>query len=113
MNMKNRLDHVINNIENQYQNCIAKNSRHYIEVEIGKEADALGYPELKSVYRGAHAVVPLKKAVRGMKVRIDGRTFVNYAQFESGIAVPGYVAKDSQKLNKRFIPQDSMILNFN
>jgi hypothetical protein len=28
-----------------------------------------------------------------MKVRIDGRTFVNYAQYDSGIVVPGYVAE--------------------
>jgi hypothetical protein len=111
--MKNRLDHVIKRIETKYRDSIGKNSRHYIEVEIGKEADALGYGDLKSAYQGAHAVVPLKEAVRGMKVRIDGRTFVDYAQFESGIAVPGYVAKDSQMLKKRFAPKDSMILNFN
>ena len=111
--MKNRLDHVLKNIETKYRDFIAASSRHYIEVEIGKEAGALGYRDLKSVYRGTHAVVPLKKAVRGMKVRIDGRTFVDYAQFESGIAVPGYVAKDSQLQRKRFAPRDSMILNFN
>ena len=47
-----------------------------------------------------------------MKVRIDGRTFVNYAQFGSGVAVPGYVAGDSRKPHKTFIPNDSMICNF-
>ena len=113
MTMENHLDHVIAKIESQYREFIASNSRHYIEVEIGKEAEALGYGDLKSLYNGVFAVVPLKKALRGMKVRIDGRTFVNYAQFESGIAVPGYVAKNSQMLTKAFTPEDSMILNFN
>jgi hypothetical protein len=47
-----------------------------------------------------------------MKVRIDGRTFVNYAQFESGVVVPDYVARDAGLSYKTFIPKDSMILNF-
>jgi hypothetical protein len=47
-----------------------------------------------------------------MKVRIDGRTFVNYAQFESGVVVPGFVAKAAGLKYKTFIPLDSMILNF-
>jgi hypothetical protein len=111
--MENRLDDVLANIESKYREFIAESSRNYIEVEIGKAAEALGYGDLKSLYDGVYAVVPLRKALRGMKVRIDGRTFVNYAQFESGIAVPGYVAKNSQMLTKAFTPEDSMILNFN
>jgi hypothetical protein len=47
-----------------------------------------------------------------MKVRIDGRTFVNYAQFESGIAVPNYVARQVDLPNRAYIAQDSMICNF-
>ena len=30
-----------------------------------------------------------------MKVRIDGRTFVDYASFDSGLAAPGYVAREA------------------
>ena len=47
-----------------------------------------------------------------MKVRIDGRTYVNYAQLESGVAVPGYVAKEAGLPYKNFEPNDSMIRNF-
>ena len=110
--MENRLDHVLKTIEAKYRDVITEDSRLYAEVEIGHAAGALGYRDLKDKYRGVNAVVPLKTAVRGMKVRIDGRTFVNYAQFESGIAVPGYIAKDTQMFKKSFVPRDSMILNF-
>jgi len=47
-----------------------------------------------------------------MKVRIDGRTFVNYAQYDSGIAVPGYLAKTGRRPFQTFVPNDSMICNF-
>jgi len=47
-----------------------------------------------------------------MKVRIDGRTFVNYAEYPSGIAVPGYLARETGRSYKTFIPNDSMICNF-
>jgi hypothetical protein len=63
-------------------------------------------------YRKVLAVVPVKQARRGMKVRIDGRTFVNYGQLPSGVAIPGYVIQRSSLSYKTFIPNDSMILNF-
>jgi hypothetical protein len=47
-----------------------------------------------------------------MKVRIDGRTFVNYAEYESGVAVPGYLAKVTGQPYHTFVPLDSMICNF-
>ena len=47
-----------------------------------------------------------------MKVRIDGRTFVNYALFDSGVAVPGYIVKDASLPHRTYIPNDSMICNF-
>ena len=58
------------------------------------------------------AVVPLKGPQAGMKVRIDGRTFVNYAEDTSGIAVPGYLAREANREFRTFVPQDSMICNF-
>jgi hypothetical protein len=45
-------------------------------------------------------------------VRIDGRTFVNYAEYDSGIAVPGYIAKALGGSYRTFVPNDSMICNF-
>jgi hypothetical protein len=106
------LDDVLEKIGETYRDHIQNGSRNYVEVNIGKQAEALGYGELTEKYRDAYAVVPLRQAVPGMKVRIDGRTFVNYAQFDSGIAVPGYVVKDTGLAYTTFIANDSMILNF-
>jgi hypothetical protein len=47
-----------------------------------------------------------------MKVRIDDRTFVNYAQFESGIVVPNYVAGQVDLPHRAYIAKDSMLCNF-
>jgi hypothetical protein len=105
------LDDVLEKIGETYRDRIQSGSRFYVEVNIGKQAEALGYGDIGDTYRDAFAVVPLKQAVPGMKVRIDGRTFVNYAQFASGIAVPGYVARDTGLAHSTFIPNDSMILN--
>ena len=102
---------MIEKIGETYRDRIQSGSRFYVEVNIGEQAEALGYSDITAAYRDAYAVVPLKQAVPGMKVRIDGRTFVNYAQFASGIAVPGYVAKDAGLVHTTFTPNDSMILN--
>ena len=110
--MDNRLDEILESLKNTYQAIIHKNARNYVEADIGKEAGRLGYTDLEKKYSDVYAVIPLKEALRGMKVRIDGRTFVNYVQFESGIAVPGYVAGDIRLPHCRYVPNDSMILNF-
>ncbi|MDX9787989.1 MAG: hypothetical protein RBT11_14490 [Desulfobacterales bacterium] len=109
--MENRLDKVLTRMKDKFQNHLITDSRHYMEVDIGKEADEMGFVDIKEKYHHVYAVIPLKEAVAGIKVRIDGRTFVNYAQFDSGIAVPGYVAKDSGLPYKTFIPKNSMICN--
>ncbi|MGD9331798.1 MAG: hypothetical protein PVJ53_10825 [Desulfobacterales bacterium] len=108
---RRHLDDVIETIGNSYREDIQNDSRFYVEVNIGEQAKAMGYGDIQQKFGDAFAVVPLRRAVPGMKVRIDGRTFVNYAQFESGIAVPGYVARDAKLPYKTFIPNDSMILN--
>lgn len=110
--MKYRLDSVLDSMQKTYHDLISGDSRFYIEVDIGKAADRLGYPEVKEKYKHVFAVIPIKVPLEGMKVRIDGRTFVNYVQFESGIAVPGYVAADSQLAARQYVPKDSMICNF-
>ena len=43
---------------------------------------------------------------------ILSRTFVDYAQFESGVVVPGYVAREAGLSYKTYVALDSMILNF-
>lgn len=110
--MNAEMDDIIRSIENVYAAMLSGDARHYIEVSIGKEAAKKGHTDLAEKYKDAYAIVPLKEAMPGMKVRIDGRTFVKYRQFDSGIAVPGYAAKAAGLAQKPYAPNDSMILNF-
>jgi hypothetical protein len=110
--MNPRLGTLLARIGEQYQNDIAPGSRFYCEIDIGRLAESLGCDELKGRYRNVYAIIPLKRPKAGMTVRIDGRTFINYAQYDSGVAVPGYVAKEAGLPFKPFVAQDSMILNF-
>lgn len=110
--MKTEIEKIIASIAEEYRDEIADGARNYVEIDMGDRAEAMGFPELKKRYSKVGVVVPLRRPQKGMKVRIDGRTFVNYAQYDSGIAVPGYIAKDAGLPYKTFIPNDSMILNF-
>ncbi|MDJ0803990.1 MAG: hypothetical protein QNI97_14030 [Desulfobacterales bacterium] len=110
--MKTKLDQIIDTISKEYQDDIMACARNYVEVNIGETAERMGHPELKQKYAAVYAVVPLKAPKPGMKVRIDGRTFVNYALFDSGVAVPGYIAQDASLPRRTYIPNDSMICNF-
>ncbi len=109
--MKRHLNEVLESIAKEYDDNILHGSRHYLEVDIGKHAQVLGYSELEEKYGKVYAIVPLKHPINGMKVRIDGRTFVNYAQYDSGIVVPGYMADEDVQPYKPYIPNNSMILN--
>jgi len=110
--MNNDLDAVLQHISETFQAEILPTSRNYREVDIGKRAEMLGFPDLAQTYRSVNAVVPVKEPVDGMKVLVDGRTFVNYRQFDSGIVVPGYVAEASGLTHHPFAAHDSMVLNF-
>ena len=110
--MRKHLTHIIEKITADHADNIDEASRHYREVSIAEKAAQLGLAEAREHYKNAYAIVPLKSPVEGMKVRIDGRTFVNYVQFGSGIAVPKYVARQTDLPQRAFVPQDSMILNF-
>jgi hypothetical protein len=110
--MENDLDVILTEIGEEFKEQISGNSRHYLEVSISKKSEKLGYYDLQQKFENVYAIVPLKHPVKGMKVRVDGRTFKNYSQFASGIAVPGYVAQQSKLPLKTFTPRDSMILNF-
>ena len=110
--MRENLDKVLSRIGEEYREDIERNSTLYIEVDIGKEAEKLGFADLKEKYRAVNAVVPLKQGTPGMKVRVDGRTYVNYAQFDSGVAVPGYVAKEARLPARHYKANESMILLF-
>jgi hypothetical protein len=106
------LSEILTKIGEDYRENISKNSRHYLEINIGRKAAELGFPDAESQYRDVFAIVPLKHPVGGMKVRIDGRTFVNYAQFESGVVVPNYVAREVDLPCRNYTANDSMICNF-
>jgi hypothetical protein len=107
-----KIDKVLTKIGEEYKEDISGDSRYYVEVDIGKKAGELGFADLREAFHNVNAIVPLRKPAKGMTVRIDGRTFVNYGQLESGIAIPGYVAKEVRLPQGTFEPNDSMILSF-
>lgn len=110
--MKNILNSVLADIELEYSNKIGKGARNYLEVNLAEQAKKFGYDDIGDKFKDVSAIIPLKQPEKGMKVRIDGRTFVNYAEYESGVAIPGYLAKESGRPYQTFIPNDSMICNF-
>ncbi len=110
--MRDRLDEILARIGDEYKDYISKGARNYLEVNVGKAAEKLGFSEEQSRYGDINAIIPLRKPAGGMKVRIDGRTFVHYAEFDSGIAVPGFLVANTLLPVKAFVPNDSMILNF-
>ena len=109
--MNDKIDNILKNIGNEYKENISAGSRHYLEVSISGQAHKMGFRDIAGEFKDAYVIVPLKEPVRGMKVRIDGRTFVNYGQLDTGVAVPGYVIKKSRLPHKTFVPNHSMILN--
>lgn len=110
--MKKVINRILTAIGEEFEDRIQKGARNYLEVSIGKQAERMGYSNLAERYRYAYAVVPLKGPQAGMKVRIDGRTFVDYVEDASGIAVPGYLAREADREFRTFVPQNSMICNF-
>ena len=110
--MKNELNKLLQSIEKEFETEIEKGARHYLEVNIGREAEKLGLTALKDAFKNSHAIIPLREPRHGMKVRIDGRTFVGYVECHSGIAVPGYVAAKANHCSQPYVPNDSMICNF-
>lgn len=109
--MKKEIDEIIQYVSNKYIDLISKNGNNYIELNIGNLADMLGHSNVKKKFKTEGVIVPLKQHVNGMKVRIDGRTFVKYSQFESGIALPGHLAKESGLPRKPYVADENMILN--
>ena len=110
--MDNQLKDLFKYLELEYGDKIQRGARNYLEVNLAEKARKLGYGDLSEKFRTACAIVPLKDSQPGMKVRIDGRTFANYAEYDSGIAVPGYLSKASGMNYRTFVPNDSMICNF-
>jgi hypothetical protein len=110
--MHKLLKQLMKHMELEYGGKIQRGARNYLEVNLAEKARKLGYGEIGEKYKTACAIVPLNAPQHGMKVRIDGRTFVNYAEYDSGIAVPGFIAKALGGNYRTFVPNDSMICNF-
>jgi hypothetical protein len=110
--MDNRIDELLKHVEDTYSGKIQHGARHYLEVNLSEQARKLGFADLAEKYKTACAIIPLKAPQHGMKVRIDGRTFVNYAEVDSGMAVPVYLANATGIKFRPFVPNDSMICNF-
>lgn len=110
--MNHRLGEVLARIGEEHRHEILAGSRTYREIDIGRQAERMGFGELAGRYRRVYAIVPLKRPRAGMTVRIDGRTFVNYAQFDSGVVVPGYVAAEAGLPAQPYVAPESLVLNF-
>lgn len=110
--MSNELGEVLAKIAEEYREEISVESGTFLELDIGKKAEKLGYSNIAEKYRGVDAVVPLKRALDGMKVMIDGRTFVDYAQLETGVVIPGHIAKEASLPNRHYEAPESIVRVF-
>jgi len=110
--MSNELSEVLTRIADEYKEEIASDSGTYLELDIGKEAEKLGYSNIAEKYRGIAAAVPLKRKLNGMKVMMDGRAFMDYVQLETGIVIPGYIAKEAALPNKHYEAPESIVRVF-
>lgn len=110
--MNHSLKSILTKIGEKYIDVIENGSRHYVEVSVARTAAELGLREAEAQFRDVYAIVPLKRPLKGMKVRIDGRTFVNYVQFDSGVVVPPYIAQQAGMSHQPYNVWNSMICNF-
>lgn len=110
--MKENIQKVLEHIRSSYRSVARKGGRHYISVNIGDIARKLGYNNIEKDVAERDVVVALKEPQPGMKVRIDGRTFVRYAEYADGFAVAEPIADKAGMSYKPYLAQNSMILNF-
>lgn len=109
--MDGRLKKLLDHIGEIYKEKIDPTSRHYLELNLGQQARDMRFDDLSEELKDSYAVIPIKEPEPGMKVRIDGRTFVDYCLHPSGFAVPGYVVKAAGIPCPTYTANDSMILN--
>ena len=69
--MENTLKKILSFIGERYREKIEPDSPHYLEVELGRQAEELGYESMRDEYRKVGVVVPIKHPEPGMKVMID------------------------------------------
>ena len=110
--MNKQLKKVLEYIKNEYKDKAMTGARHYLNVDIGRAALKIGLKKLYDKYEGREVIVSLKEPLPGMKVRIDGRTFANYAEYADGFSVPKHIAIKAGLPFKNYTANGSMILNY-
>lgn len=110
--MKDNLQKVLEHIRITYKSMALKGGRHYMSVNIGGIARKMGYHDIEKNVADREVIIALKEPQPGMKVRIDGRTFVRYAEYADGFAVAEPIAVKAGMRYKPYTAQNSMILNF-
>ncbi len=110
--MDKDLKTILNKISSDYESLISDNSIYILDLSLSKIAEAMGYPKVSKAYGTSEVVIPLKHPLPGMKVMIDGRTFINYAQIGPGVIVPEYVARKAGLPYHPYHAKDSMIRVF-
>ena len=108
--MTNGLADVLNSIAAEFEGEILPDSERYILIDIGKVAESFGQSELKDRYDKVAAIVPLE-IEGGVGAIVNGKDLCDYAQLNSGIAVPAYVAEEAGLPSKQYQPKDIMYLN--
>jgi len=108
--MEKELAKILEKIGNGFKKEILPESKIYCIIDIGQAAENFGKPELKEEYKDINAVIPLKKAKGDWGFEVDGTGLSDYAQLESGIAVPKYIAEKSGLPNKKYQPKEKMFL---
>ncbi len=110
--MDKDLKTVMKKISADYKSLISSDSIYFLDLSLSKIAEEMGYPNLSKTYSTSEVVIPLKRLLPGMKVMIDGRTFINYAQIDPGMIVPEYVALDAGLPYQPYRAQESMVRIF-
>lgn len=110
--MDTPIDRILTRIAEDHADEMAAESRFYREVSLARQAERLGIDDIDPDLRDTNAIVLLKEPIDGMKVRIDGRTFVDYAQTGRQVVVPGYVARKASGPFTAYTAEDSMVLVF-
>lgn len=110
--MKGSLKKILSKISDDYRPLIAKDSIYFLDVNIGKTADRMGITDISSSYYDTNIIIPLKHPLSGMKVMVDGRTFINYAQLDTGLILAEYVAQEADIDYQTYHARESMIRVF-
>lgn len=109
--MNTQLKKVLEHIKLKNKHHAESGARNYLNVDIGKVAGELGFKDLEKKFSNREVVVNIKGPEPGIKVRIDGRTFINYVEYSDGFAVASHIAAQAGIPAKPYTAGDSMILN--